>query len=264
MKIAILYICTGRYNQFFKGFYDSCEKYFLAENVEKHYFVWTDDMNVSDAANVSLIYRKCQGFPADSLFRFEMFLECEREIIKYDYAYFFNANMLFTAPVSREIIPEEKDGFLVAGVSPTGYKYKKWPMLFPYERNKSSLAYISHQGSDYNYYMGSLNGGRTDVYFELIETLASNIRNDYERGIIAMLHDESHLNCYLRTHKCLKLETLTYVYPENWTVHGANPKIIIRDKVKIDPYFDKGRDRSLWGRVKKGAGMLYRAIRWYL
>ena len=31
MKIAILYICTGKYNLFFKDFYTSCEKYLLRE-----------------------------------------------------------------------------------------------------------------------------------------------------------------------------------------------------------------------------------------
>lgn len=31
MKVAILYICTGKYNQFFKGFFESCEKYLLKD-----------------------------------------------------------------------------------------------------------------------------------------------------------------------------------------------------------------------------------------
>lgn len=263
MKIAILYICTGKYNQFFKGFYESCERYFLTGIAEKKYFVWTDDMTVSDAGNVELIYHECKGFPADSLFRFDMFLEIEKRLEQFDYIFFFNANMLFIDNIGHEVLPTEEDGYLVAGISPTGYRYKKWPMFFPYERNRKSLAYIPHNGRNYKYYMGSLNGGRAKEYLDLIRTLAANIRNDYNRGIVAMVHDESHLNCYLRTHKCLGLDTLTYVYPEGWNISEARPKIIIRDKVKVDPYFNKGRNRSLFGKIKKAFGMLYRVVLWY-
>ena len=41
MKVAILYICTGRYAQFFDGFYKSAEQYLL-KGIEKRYFVFTD------------------------------------------------------------------------------------------------------------------------------------------------------------------------------------------------------------------------------
>lgn len=40
-KIAILYICTGKYDIFWEDFYKTSEKYFL-NNSEKHYFVFTD------------------------------------------------------------------------------------------------------------------------------------------------------------------------------------------------------------------------------
>ena len=75
MKIAILYICTGKYNVFFKDFYESCEKYFLANIAEKTYFVWTDDFTLSQEKNVNLIEKKCEGFPLDSLLRFRMFMQ---------------------------------------------------------------------------------------------------------------------------------------------------------------------------------------------
>ena len=80
MTLAILYICTGRYNLFFEDFYNSCEKYLLP-NVQKTYYVWTDNDQLSNGkANVNIYYKKCAGFPADSLFRFEMFLQAEEEL----------------------------------------------------------------------------------------------------------------------------------------------------------------------------------------
>ena len=95
MKIAILYICTGKYNLFFKDFYTSCEKYLLKDVASTDYFVFTDEMQLCTYDNVHLIFKKCQGFPADSLFRFEMFLSIKEQLEAFDYIYFFNSNAKF-------------------------------------------------------------------------------------------------------------------------------------------------------------------------
>ena len=79
MKVAILYICTGRYAQFFDGFYKSAEQYLL-QGVEKRYFVFTDQEQLTEAANVELLIRPCRGFPEDSLFRFDRFLEIKDKL----------------------------------------------------------------------------------------------------------------------------------------------------------------------------------------
>jgi len=62
MKVAILYICTGIYSQFWNGFYESCNKYFLKDIADK--FGFASDMkaykkepekyngNVSDIAEI--------------------------------------------------------------------------------------------------------------------------------------------------------------------------------------------------------------------
>lgn len=257
-KIAILYICTGKYNQFFAGFYDSCERFFLRGIASLNYFVFTDDLNLSSAKNVCLIKKDCQGFPLDSLFRFDMFLEIEAELKKFDYIFFFNANMLFLEPVGREVLPEKEK--LVAVLHP-GY-YNKPAFLYPYDRNKKSTAYISPRKESYKYYMGSLNGGKAEDYLELIRECSRNIHIDYDSRYVAMVHDESHLNKYLLEHQCLAISP-AYAYPEDWRL-PFEAKILIRDKVKIDSYFNKGRDYSFRGRVKKFLGILWRSIEWYI
>ena len=110
--------------------------------------------------------------------------------------------------------------------------------------------------------MGSLNGGKSKDFLELIDVCAKNTRKDYNRGIIAYVHDESHLNKYLSEHNCLGLSP-EYAYPEDWKL-PFTPKIILRDKVKLDTYFNKGRDHSLRGKIQKGFRILWRAFRWYL
>ena len=259
MKTAILYICTGKYNQFFSGFYDSCEKFFLPE-ASKTYFVWTDDMTLSKAENVTFINRKCQGFPEDSLFRFEMFLEIEEELKSFEYIFFLNSNAEIKNTVGCEILPD--DSGLVGAIWSGKRKPLNIPMFYPYERNKKSLAYIKPFKAPYHYYMGGINGGTAKAYLAMITTLASNIRKDYNNGIVALVHDESHINKYFRTHDC-KVLSAEYCWPEEWSASFI-PIIVFRDKVKLDPYFNKGRDHSLIGKINKSITTIWRAIRWYL
>ncbi|EOS01238.1 hypothetical protein C799_01616 [Bacteroides thetaiotaomicron dnLKV9] len=262
MKVAILYICTGRYNQFFKGFYESCERNFLP-NSNKEYFVWTDDDDLAEGrGNVYIYHKECAGFPADSLFRFEMFLQAEKELKEFDYIYFLNSNAAIIKPVGNEILPDESG--LAMGRWP-GKRMTQHPMFYPYERNKNSLAYIAPGGKNYIYFMGGFNGGTSDAYLTMIRVLSNNIREDYTKGIIACVHDESHINKYLRSHPCKVLGPL-YTTPEEYTYKHLDyePYIIFRDKVKVDPYFNKGRNRSQWGQFCKGVRILKRALKWYL
>lgn len=260
-KIAILYICTGRYKIFFPGFYHSAEKYLLIDdNFQKEYFVWTDDLSLSVEKNVHLMFKKSEGFPADSLFRFEMFLQAEEELKKFDYIYFFNANAKILRPIGTEILPDESG--LAIGIWP-GKREQQHPVFFPYERNPRSLAYVAPFEGNYTYFMGGLNGGTSEAYLSMIHTLHHNIRDDYKRGIIAKVHDESHINAYLRHHKCKKIGR-EYCIPEEWITENDCPKNIFRNKVLIDPYFNKGRKSTVFARVRKGCSILVDCIRWYL
>lgn len=267
MKIGILYICTGAYNRFFEGFYRSSESFFLVGKAEKEYFVFTDDMSLSNRNNVHLIERPCQGFPADSLFRFEYFLQVEEQLKDFDYLYFFNANAEFRQPVNEEILPDETGLSMGLWYCQEKSWWNPWrildlPAFFSYERNKQSLAYIPPFGKDYKHFMGGLNGGRAENYLSMIKSLAKNIRDDYDRGIIAIAHDQSHINAYMRTHKCMIIPK-EYCWPEEWPA-SFEPKIVFRDKMKMGEPFVKGRDPSAWGRAKRIMKRFKRALSWYL
>lgn len=258
MRTAILYISTGKYNQFFTGFYRSSKEYFLC-NHEKQYFVFTDDISLGENKDdVHIIKKECRGFPLDSLFRFEMFLELEEQLKSFDYIFFFNANMIFLKHIGEDILPNKENGDLVAVIHP-GF-YNKPDFLYPYERKKKSMAYILPHLKEYHYFMGSLNGGKSLNYLNLIKSCAQNIRKDYENNIIAIVHDESHLNKYLTEHICLNLSP-SYAYPDGSKL-PFEPIILLIDKVKIDPYFNKGRDFTFFGNIKKAYDIIVRAVLW--
>lgn len=222
MKIAILYICTGRYAMFWKNFHNGMEKYFLP-NIAKHYFVFTDQYIESVNKNVHIIEQKHLGWPFDTLLRFHMFQQIKDQLGKFEYIFFLNANMLCVAPIDETILPTKEQ---LVGICHPGF-YNRERKYFTYDRNPKCLAYIpDNKGT--HYYMGGFNGGKAKAYIKLIERLAHRIKKDLEKDIIAVWHDESHLNRYLLHRKVKKLGP-SYGYPEGWIL-PFDPKIIILDK----------------------------------
>ena len=93
-RVAVLYICTGRYSVFWEEFYRSMEKYFLKES-KIEYFVFTDTDKLYDEENNNRIHRIRQdnlGWPGNTLFRFRMFVGIKERLKDFDYLFFLNAN----------------------------------------------------------------------------------------------------------------------------------------------------------------------------
>lgn len=247
MKIAILYMCTGNYVNFFKSFFSSCEHNFI-RNAEKHYFVFTDG-NVSgfDDDRVHKINQVHLGWPDGTLKRFHFFYDISDHLSAFDYIFFFNANCEFKKEIEEVFLPSEQEGLAVVQ-HPGFYKAKK--DVFPYERNKKSNAYISFKDGLY-YIFGAVNGGTSAAYLKLIHDLRNAIDEDLEKGIRATWLDESHLNKYIIS-RPYKLLTPSYAYPEGWELPFE--KIIeIRDKSKAGghDYFRNAYDKSQGHSFKK-------------
>jgi len=198
-RVAVLYIALGRYIVFWKDFYTSCEENLT--HCKKHYFVWTDNdtFDFCKNKNVTVIKAQKKGWPYDSLLRFEMFLEKEKEISKCDYAYFFNANLQFIKKTDlAELAPSKWHCGLAAALHPGKYGglLSDKPDLFPYERRKESTAYIPFGKGKY-YACGALNGGESKAFLTMCKKLSKNIQVDLKNHINAVVDDESHLNAYL-------------------------------------------------------------------
>lgn len=224
-KIAILYICTGRYSIFWKGFFESCEK-LLLNNTEKHYYVFTDCNNLGPLnERVHLVHQSKLGWPYDTLMRFSMFLKVESSLKKYDYVYFFNANLKIVNKINEsEFLPVNENELVV--VQHPGY-FDKYPDSFTYDRNPLSLAYIPLNKGDF-YVAGGLNGGTSKTYLNFIRRVNKNTQIDFSKGVVAKWHDESHLNKYILGKK-IKLLHAGFLYPE-FDKLDFSKKIIIRDK----------------------------------
>lgn len=225
MRIAILYICTGNYNIFWKSFFTTCEKFFLPGH-ERHYFVFTDGKIASPGAEdrVHRIEQSWLGWPYDTLMRFHFFSKIKAQLEAFDYIFFFNANSFFIDDVTEDILPSASEGIVV--VKHPGH-YKQDNKSFPYDRNTKSTAYIPwNEGKDY--VCGGINGGHAKDYLKMVDDLCTAIDKDMQRGVIARWHDESHLNRYI-VHRNYKILSPGYCSPEDWYL-PFKEKIIILNK----------------------------------
>ena len=214
MKIAILYICTGKYDVFWNQFYKSCEKHFLPRHT-KNYFVFSDTLDANSLKeNVTLIKQARMGWPKDTLMRFALFASIQEKLAAYDYIFFCNANTNFVKIIDDGFLQNEGQP---AALIVTKHPFFYWvtnPKDYPYERNPKSNAYIPLKKGN-KYVMGGFNGGDASSYIELINTLDKQIADDLSKDIIAIWHDESHLNHYiLHTQKNTRVLDYNYGFPE--------------------------------------------------
>lgn len=224
-RIAILYICVGKYKVFWEEFYKSFEEKFIPE-CEKEYFVFTDagELYDSNKEKVHIIEQENLGWPGNTLYRFKMFLTQKEKLIDFDYMFFMNANVECVEKVGKEFLPIDENLLFVQ--HPGFYDAPNY--RFPYDRNKKSLAYIPY-GKGRVYVCGGINGGKSKAFLEMCEVLDERIEMDYEKGIIALWHDESQVNKYILDTHDYKILSPSYCFPENAQI-PFKPILLVRDK----------------------------------
>ncbi|WP_172402274.1 family 6 glucosyltransferase [Helicobacter sp. 13S00401-1] len=253
MKIAILYISTGRYDIFFKKFHKTMQKFFI-KGAQKHYFVWTDSKKIKNTKDITKIYQEKLGWPYDTLMRYHMFYEIRDRLKEFDYIYFFNANIVIKQEITKdEFLPNTKSGLvgcLHPGFIDLDLEFnivpKKDAAKFTYDRNEKSLAYIK-EGDGLAYYAGGLNGGAKDAYLKLIKDLRDNIQQDLDKGIVALWHDESHINKYFLD-KEIKALPSTFLVPEGWEF-SISDKFIMDEECMKDELKKKEFTKNLLSRL---------------
>jgi len=228
MKICILVIATNKYIQFVERLLDNIEENFLNGH-EIQCLLFTDhEVETSDNVKVSQIDH--EPWPMPTLKRYNYFIKEKDFISKFDYCYYFDVDMAIVEKVGDEVL-----GDLVATRHPSQSFYG--PDNATYERNSKSLAYIP-TGEGKTYYAGGFNGGKTEHFLKMSEVISDRVTKDLENNIIALWHDESHLNRYLIDNPpTLELDP-SYCYPEaalkspsNWVVsQHYKPKILALDK----------------------------------
>ena len=224
MKVAIIFIGTAKYIDFLPLYYQECEENFLV-NTQKTYFVFTDGEISDPPENVKIYYQEHLPWPYITLKRFEIINKANEDLYNFDWVVFMDADTLVVDKITEEEFFSEKELF---GVHHPCAFMKMPPHNEPpgaFETNPISTAWTN----DFSiYYQGCFWGGRVPYVMDLIDELEECVNQDLEKGIVAVWHDESHLNRYFSQHKDLiKLFGPEYAYPESLKQYfDFKPKIV--------------------------------------
>jgi hypothetical protein len=238
VKVGIITIATGKYDTFVKGLVDSCEQNFLP-GVDKKYIIFSDSKQIEENDKVQVIHQEKLGWPYDTMMRFHMFDSQRKELSKFDYLFFMNANLKIVDEVSNNILNTEGTCGIIATIHPGIYIGLTTPgsssfrnkMRYPVERRKESGFYIPF-GKESFYFQGCFNGGESKKFLSMSRSLKRLMDKDLENNIIPIWHDESALNWYLNKKKP-KMLNPTFAYPD-CGVNIGNPAFDIYAKIIQD------------------------------
>lgn len=216
-RVGLLLIATGKYDVFIQQLIDSAEKWFL-KNHNVTYFLFTDTSMDFQNPKIKKIYHEHKPFPFPTLLRYNTFAKNDALFTDMDYLFYCDIDMLFVDQVGDEVLSER-----VFTQHPGYYGKRGTP-----ETNPASLAYI---GPDENmqYFAGGFNGGTKDEFIKLAKTIDVNIQKDLEKEIIAVWHDESHLNRYAVDNPPTKILSPEYCYGESMKI-PFKKRLIALDK----------------------------------
>jgi histo-blood group ABO system transferase len=208
MKIGLLIIATEKYTKFIQPLIESADKHFLKGH-EVTYFVFSnkDQIELDTERDVRLTRVEHMQWPYMTLFRYKFFTESNQKLSEMDYLYYCDADMLFVSEVGDEILSD-----LVATIHP-GYLGGRGT---PETRPQSLACVFPHEQMEY--YAGGFNGGTSKSFLKMSSILSERINEDMKRGIIAIWHDESHMNRYMIDHRPTKVLDPSYCHPESWNL----------------------------------------------
>jgi len=225
MKICILNIATNKYIQFVEQLLNSVEENFLNGH-EISALVFTNHEIEENSDNVKISQIDHEPWPIPTLKRYHYFLKEKDYISQFDYCFYMDVDMRIENKVGNEIL-----GGLVATQHPYQTFYPKEQRS--YERNPKSLAYVAQGEEGDNYYAGGFNGGSTERFLEMSEVIAKRVDEDLKNEVIALWHDESHMNRYLIDNPPTLSLTPSYCFAEeqlNNPQYPYEPKIIALKK----------------------------------
>jgi len=206
MKICILTIATNKYIQFVERLLNNIEEHFLNGH-EIECLLFTDHEIEESSDNVKISQIEHEPWPMPTLKRYNYFVKEKDFISKFDYCYYFDVDMSIVSEVGDEVLSN-----LVATQHPYQSFCPKGDRS--YDRNPQSLAYVPVGDEGENYYAGGFNGGSTKRFLEMSEILADRVTKDLENGVVALWHDESHMNRYLIDNPPSLSLTPSYCFPE--------------------------------------------------
>ena len=232
-NIAIIFLGTNNYIKFFLRYYMTIKKKFLTKTIKK-FFVLTDQIHKPylKKKDIVIVPVKHEVWPFSTLFKFKYMYKISKKLKSYSHIIFIDADMYVNCFISeKEFFFHNKPLF---GVRHPNFLKK----IGIFEYNLNSLASVSPNDNLSIYIQGCFWGGKTSSVLKLIKTLNKRIDEDLKKKIIAIFHDESHLNKYfIENRKLFHIYNPSYAYPNSRYITKPFKKKIIHfhnKKIRAD------------------------------
>jgi len=202
--INVLVLASGeRHSAFAKKMIASVEKYFCV-GISKKFIIFTDNPKLFIGFNQSTIVKiDYLPKPLITLMRFHYFLRVKDLIGDNDLVYYIDSDMEIVKNINiKEIKPDEENQYVVVQHPWAVSEENQWILC----QNKESTAFVQNVKT---YYQGCFYGAQKKDFYNLVEECNYNINKDLDNRLIAVWHDESHLNKYLHSKN---VKTLDYSY----------------------------------------------------
>lgn len=206
-NVGLLIIATNKYDVFVEPLIKSAREHFLNDQ-KVTYYLFTDSKKLNNLGDdVVVTPHEHQKWPLPTLYRYKTFVTHQDILKKEDYLFYCDSDMLFVGAVGDEVLGER-----VSTIHPGFLGGRGTP-----ETRQQSLAYVNPD-EKMVYYAGGFNGGTSENFLEMSKVIDNNIDTDMSSGIIAVWHDESHMNRYFINNPPTKVLDPSYCYPESWDI----------------------------------------------
>jgi hypothetical protein len=227
MKILLNLIATGKYVFFLDEILKSADEYFFVDeevsviiHSEKNYLL---DGSLSYSGRINLLwnYIDAEPWPYPTLKRFSYFLTSENIMRENNYVFYVDVDSKFIGNIDRSILP---DNGMIGTIHPCLYDGTGTP-----ERSPLSKACIPSYANN-RYFCGGFIGGSSSEFISASKKISSNINEDHSRGIIAIWHDESHINKFFYDNPPASILEHPFAIAENTKFMDGEHRILFLDK----------------------------------
>jgi histo-blood group ABO system transferase len=162
-----------------------------------------------------------ENWPLTTLKRFHYFLSCEEILREHDYCFYIDADSQFIGEMEENILPEVGT---IGTIHPCLFSGNGTP-----DRNPNSQAYIPY-GANNRYFCGGFFGASALEFIKMSHQIMENIDQDLKNGVMAIWHDESHLNKWFFLNPPNLILDNPFAIAENLTTIQSSSKVLFLDK----------------------------------
>jgi histo-blood group ABO system transferase len=224
-KISINLIATNKYVYFLDAVIKSIDNFFF-KNSNILIIVHTN-MNINQlggySERVDILKNEIEHepWPFTTLKRFSYFIKAKEAIAESDYSFYIDVDSLFIGEIFEDFLPPFG---IIGTIHPCLYQGNGTP-----ERNPRSKAFISFNENN-RYFCGGFFGGDSKSFLNMAESINLNIEEDLRNGIIAVWHDESHINRFLLDNPPSLILEPPFAIAESLAKTESSSKILFLDK----------------------------------